>query len=171
MVIMGSGFIVFSIISVLHHLQPGMSNKTASLLLTTIPEFPIQTAIALLLGWWVMNSTRQSVALWVWVLPAIMMLTMLIHGPVAEYGFHSGANVFSHFFGSGCKPRDRCLDQIVFTLPLCTAVGYSLGAAFARSRKKLAWFPLWLLTDGSTCSAACVTISRRNDHCKQASTD
>lgn len=140
-VIMGSGFIVFSIISVLHHWQPGMSNKTASLLLTTIPEFPIQTALALLLGWWLMKSTRQSAALWVWVLPVIVMLIVLIHGPVAEYGFHSGANVFSHFFGSGCKPRDRCLDQIVFTLPFCTAVGYSLGAAFARSQKKVGMVP------------------------------
>lgn len=137
-VIVGSAFIVFSIISVLHHWQPGMSNKTASLILTTIPGFPFQTMIGMLLGWCLMKSTRQSAALWVWVLPAVVMLIALMHGPVAEYGAHGSANVFSHFFGSGCKPGDRCLDQIVFTLPLCTTIAYSLGAAFARPQKKAA---------------------------------
>jgi predicted MFS family arabinose efflux permease len=137
-VIVGSGFIVFSIISVLHHLQPEMSNKTASLILTTIPGFPVQTMIGMLLGGCLMKNTGHRAALWVWVAPAITMLILLMHGPVAEYGIHGSANVFSHFFGNGCKPGDRCLDQIVFTLPLCTTIGYSLGAAFARPQKKAA---------------------------------
>jgi hypothetical protein len=138
-IILGSPIIVFSVTSVLHIWRPEINNHVASRVLTTIPEFPIQTVLAFLFGFWLMKWTGQKVALWVWVLPAIVMLIMLIHGPVA--GFHSGANVFSHFFGSGCKPRDRCPDQIVFTLPLCAALGYSVGAAFARSQKKVGMVP------------------------------
>jgi len=140
-VIVGSAIIVFSVTSVLHIWRPELDNHMASRVLTTIPEFPIQTVLAFLFGFWLMKWTGPKVALWVWVLPAIVMLIMFIHGPVAGYGFHSGANVFGHFFGSGCKPRDRCLDQIVFTLPFCTAVGYSLGAAFAHFQKKVGMVP------------------------------
>jgi hypothetical protein len=135
-VMLGSPIIVFSITSVLHIWAPDINNHTASSVLTTIPEFPIQTMLAFLFGFWLLKWTGQKAALWVWVIPTIGMLILLVHGPVAEYGPRSGANVFSHFFGSGCKPGHRCLDQIIFTLPLCTSVAYSLGAAFARFQKK-----------------------------------
>ena len=131
-----SGIIVFNIGSVLHIWWPDINSHTASRVLTTIPEFPIQTMLAFLFGFWLFKWTGQKEALWVWVIPAIGMLILLVHGPVAEYGLHSGVTVFSHFFGTGCNPRDRCLDQIAFTLPLCTAVGYSLGALLARSQRK-----------------------------------
>jgi hypothetical protein len=132
----GSPIIVFSITAVLHVWRPEITSHTASRVLTTIPEFPIQTMLAFLFGFWLFKWTGQKAALWVWVIPAIGMLILLVHGPVAEYGLHNGANVFSHFFGNGCKPGDRCLDQIIFTLPFCTSVAYSLGAAFARFQKK-----------------------------------
>jgi hypothetical protein len=135
-VMFGSPIIVFSITSVLHIWAPDINNHTASSVLTTISGFPIQTMLASLFGFWLHKWTGQKAALWVWIIPALGMLILLVYGPVAEYGPHSGANVFSHFFGSGCKPEHRCFDQIIFTLPLCTSLAYSLGAAFAGFQKK-----------------------------------
>jgi hypothetical protein len=134
-VIVGVAFVVFSMTSVSHHWQEKIGNNTASLILTGMPGFPgfpIQAAIGLVLGWWLMKRLGQNELLWVWVLPAVVMLIVLIHGPVVQLGNQSSYEAVSHFFGNGCRPQDRCFDQVIFTLPLCTAAAYSLGAAFRK---------------------------------------
>jgi hypothetical protein len=131
-IIVGGAFIVFSMTSILHHWQGSIGSETASLILTGIPGFPIQTAIGLVLGWWLMRRFGQGETLWVWVLPTIVMIIVLIHGPVVQLENQRSYSPLSHFFAHGCRPQDRCFDQVVFTLPLCTAVAYSFGARFGK---------------------------------------
>jgi hypothetical protein len=131
-VIVGAAFIVFSTTSILHHWQVEIGNKTASLILTGMPGFPVQTTMGLVLGWALMKRFEQNTALWVWVLPALVMLAALFHGPVVQLANQSSYDPMSHFFGNGCQPEGRCFDQVVFTLPLYTTASYSLGAAFGK---------------------------------------
>jgi len=47
-------------------------------------------------------------------------------------------NPFWHYFGWGCRPKERCIDQLVITMPFYASVAYSLGArlSFARQAKE-----------------------------------
>jgi hypothetical protein len=129
----GTAFVVFTVTSVIHHWRPDIGNKTASLLLTAVPYFPLQTATSLLLGWWGMKKLVQLEILWVWILPALVMLFALVHGPVIEIGRPTSYTPISHFFGAGCRVKDGCFDQVLFTLPFYTAIAYSVGATIART--------------------------------------
>jgi hypothetical protein len=37
----------------------------------------------------------------------------------------------SHYFGGGCQPKYRCLDQLLVTLSFYSAAAYSIGAGLA----------------------------------------
>ena len=109
-----------------------------SWILTETPYFPVQILLALSLGWLVGRHFRHRSMLWVWVLPFAALCAVVIAFPatgqlaLSQYGNLSSASRFSHFFGWGCQPRNRCLDQVVITLPFYTAIAYSLGAVLAR---------------------------------------
>jgi hypothetical protein len=150
-----SPIIVFSIASILHIWWPDISSHTASRVLTTIPEFPIQTMLAFLFGFWLFKWTGQKAALWVWIIPAIGMLILLVHGPVAEYGIHSGANVFSHFFGTGCKPGTVALIKLYLQCRFALQLPILWALPLLHSRKKLAWFSLLLQPKRTLLSSRC----------------
>ncbi len=86
--------------------------------------FPIQTLFALLASFLIAQHWRQRLMLWVWILPTVIFTGKFI---VAAQNLHLSALV-AHFFGGSCQLRNGCYDQVVFTLPLYTAVAYSLGA-------------------------------------------
>jgi hypothetical protein len=88
--------------------------------------YPVQMLFALLGGFLIARHWRQRSMLWVWILPAA---TLLVGFVVAAHHLSPGDRL-AHFFGSGCQVRSGCFDQLVFTLPLYTAVVYSLGAWF-----------------------------------------
>jgi hypothetical protein len=56
-------------------------------------------------------------------------------GDAASVFDHSAASFSSlrHYFGSGCSVRERCLDQMMFTVPFYTSVAYALGAVLQRT--------------------------------------
>ena len=85
------------------------------------------------------SALRSRTALWVWMLPAILLGL----GTFARSGSY-GAGVFgetltAHFCGSGCAadpdPKE-CRDFFVFTVPSVRTLAYSVGA--------LLWFVLRL---------------------------
>ncbi len=105
-------------------------------ILTGMHCFPAQAATGFLLGWLLVRRTGHRSAQWVWALPALLVLLLVVtNHHVLDFEPASvvlPTFALSHFFGSGCSPRNRCFDQVVVTLPLYAAVAYSLGALTAR---------------------------------------
>jgi hypothetical protein len=68
---------------------------------------------------------------WVWILPAVLLTYVVAEvrtiTPDLTSVLGQSANPFSHYFGWGCQPKNRCLDQILITLPFYSAIAYSLG--------------------------------------------
>jgi hypothetical protein len=101
----------------------GKSHPNASMfwILTGTPYFPIQITLGSLLGWLIGRHFQHRVMMWIWVIPLARLLLEMI----------SRFNV-SNYFGWGCGPWNRCLDQVIYTLPFYVALSYSLGSLLAR---------------------------------------
>jgi hypothetical protein len=94
------------------------------------PYFPVQIAVALLLGWLLSDLFGHDSMLWIWVLPyAWLVYDFVRSSTVLGLTFQAR---FSHFFGWGCRPENHCIDQTGVTLPFYAAVAYSIGALLAR---------------------------------------
>jgi Na+-transporting methylmalonyl-CoA/oxaloacetate decarboxylase beta subunit len=98
-------------------------------ILTETPYFPVQVTLAILLGWSLSMWLRHSAMQWVWVLPLIVLCVGSFVVPGVS-GLSVGARL-AHFFGRGCRPEDRCFDQLVLTMPFYTSAAYSIGAFLA----------------------------------------
>ena len=115
--------------------------------LTENPYYPVQLVVGLVLGW--INGYRLQSRLirWVWLLPfCLLSLAFVALSTVSSLAFQAR---LSHFFGYGCRPEDRCSDQLAITLPFYAATAYSVGAIFAQTlrhsdlgRQRQSWFTL-----------------------------
>jgi hypothetical protein len=114
-------------------------------LLTETPFYPVQIGAGLCFGWILSRRFRNRVMLWVWVIPLLILCYAVIAVPTLtpDMTFSSvlmpgSGSSLSHYFGWGCRPENRCLDQLVITMPFYVSVAYSLGAFMERSiiRKK-----------------------------------
>ena len=129
---------LLALLRLLH--SPLFVPRDAAWLLTELHYFPVQIGVGLYCGWWVSRELHHRSMLWVWILPLLMLCFAVWHGPIlaSDAGSvfdHPAASVYSlrHYFGSGCSVRERCLDQMMFTLPFYTSVAYSLGALIQRT--------------------------------------
>jgi hypothetical protein len=108
-------------------------------LLTNTPYFPMQVVMGMYAGWLLGRRLRHRSMQWSWVLPLIVLCYAVFEIPTISSAFtsvllESGVNQsrWSHYFGWGCRPKDRCFDQLFFTMPFYASVGYSIGALVAR---------------------------------------
>jgi hypothetical protein len=107
-------------------------------ILTETPYFPVQVLFGLFLGWLLARFLPHRSMLWVWIVPLGVLCCAVIAFPwtgqltIPQYAGLSSSSRFAHFFGWGCSPRNRCLDQLMITMPLYSASAYSLGAWLAR---------------------------------------
>lgn len=99
--------------------------------------FPVQIIFGLILGWLVGRALRHRSMVWVWVLPLAILCYSLVTATVlnptsvlARPGVIQSR--FSHYFASGCRPAEHCLDQLLITMPFYSSLAYSMGAALAR---------------------------------------
>jgi hypothetical protein len=108
------------------------------------PYYPIQIALGLYFGWLLSRRLGHRTMIWTWVLPAAILfyavaavptLTPEITSPMIWSGVNQSR--FSHYFGWGCRLKDRCFDQALTTQPFYTAVAYSIGGLWARKSKAL----------------------------------
>jgi hypothetical protein len=90
----------------------------------------VQIIVASLLGWLVSDLFGHESMLWVWVIPFAWLVYDFVRLPTV-LGMTLQARL-SHFFGSGCRPENHCIDQTGVTLPFYAAVAYSIGALLAR---------------------------------------
>jgi hypothetical protein len=100
-------------------------------ILTETPYFPVQIGLGFLWGWLLGRRFRHKSMVWVWILPAVLLTYVVAEvrtiTPDLTSVLGQSANPFSHYFGWGCQPKNRCLDQILITLPFYSAIAYSLG--------------------------------------------
>jgi hypothetical protein len=102
-----------------------------------LPYFPVQIVFALILGWLLGRALRHRSMVWIWVLPLAILCysvaTARVLLPTSVFASPGvGQSRFSHYFGRGCQPADRCLDQLLITMPFYSSLAYSLGAVLAR---------------------------------------
>jgi hypothetical protein len=112
-----------------------VSLRSVHWILTETPFFPVQIALGLFYGWMLWRRFKHHSMLWVWVIPTIILCYAVVAFPTLVPHMTSVLNQtgspFSHYFGWGCQPKDRCFDQLLVTMPFYTATAYSLGAMLA----------------------------------------
>jgi hypothetical protein len=106
--------------------------------LTENPFYPVQIVTGLYFGWLLGRRFHHRSMLWIWILP----LAILIYAFAATPTVSPWASILirpdtvqsrlSYYFGWGCQPRARCLDQLLITMPFYASVAYSFGALLAR---------------------------------------
>jgi len=117
-----------------------LGSRNANWLLTELPYFPVQIGVALWSGFYLSRRFHHASMLWVWVLPFTVLWYAVLNVPSLTpdqipLAFQAGAgqSKLTHYFGSGCNPSNRCVDQVLVTMPFFTSVCYSMGALLARS--------------------------------------
>lgn len=110
-----------------------------SWILSGRPYFPVQITLGILLGWVFGRHLWHRSMIWVWILPfaylcyAVIAIPTLTPGSLApEFQAGVGQSRFSHYFGWGCGPWNRCIDQAAVTVPFYVAAVYSIGGLLAR---------------------------------------
>jgi hypothetical protein len=143
----------FKFLLLLGHSYP---RKTFYSIVSESPYFPIQIIFAVILGWLLGRVFRLRSMAWIWVLPLAILcysVAARVLNPASVLtSFGVGQSWFSHYFGWGCRPADRCLDQLVITMPFYSSLAYSIGVALARktlgfasSQSKAHFRALWIV--------------------------
>ena len=115
------------------------SSGSVHWVLTENPFYPVQIVVGLCFGWMLGRRFNHRSMFWIWILP----LAILIYAFAATPTLSPRTSILalpntvqsrlSYYFGWGCQPRARCLDQLLITMPFYTSVAYSLGALLARN--------------------------------------
>ena len=108
-------------------------------ILTENPFYPVQIVAGLYFGWLLGRRLQHRCMLWIWIFPLAILAYAFAATPlVSQYASvllrpDSVQARVSFYFGWGCQPRERCIDQLLITMPFYTSVAYSLGALLARN--------------------------------------
>jgi hypothetical protein len=107
--------------------------------LTENPFYPMQIVAGLYFGWLLGRRFQHRSMVWIWLLPLAILDYAFVATPVVS----PWASILvrpdtlqsrlSFYFGWGCQPRARCIDQLLITMPFYASVSYSLGALLARN--------------------------------------
>jgi hypothetical protein len=114
------------------------TSHSVSWVLMENPFYPVQIVAGLYFGWLLARLFHHRSMLWIWILPLAILIYAFISTPsVSPWASiltrpNSVQSRFSYYFGWGCKPQVRCLDQLMITMPFYVSVAYSLGALLAR---------------------------------------
>lgn len=108
-------------------------------LLTENPFYPVQISTGLYFGWFLGRRFPHKSMPWVWILPLLVLAYSFLAGPVVSPWAsllirpESLRGRLGFYFGWGCQPRDRCIDQLLLTMPFYASAAYSAGALLARN--------------------------------------
>lgn len=96
-------------------------------ILIETPYYPVQVSVGFAIGIVAFRRLRHRIMEWVWVLPFSILCVYFVSSTL-PIGLR-----LEHFFGWQCRPEQRCLDQLSFTLPFYASASYSLGAFVGKS--------------------------------------
>jgi hypothetical protein len=121
------------------------------------PFYPVHVGLGLFVGWILGGTLRHPQMLWVWIIPLLAVLSMIVGYPLtirapiefATYPpmYHLTFAQFAHLplsnrvaylfgWGTGIQP----FIQVTVTLPFYSAIAYSLGALLARKAVRMPAF-------------------------------
>ena len=134
-----AAFGLFSLFDVLPN-GVGLKPFTHTLhrLLTENPFYPVQILTGLYFGWFLGRRFPHKSMLGVWILPLLVLAYSFLAGPVVSPWAsplirpESLGGRLRFYFGWGCQPRERCIDQLLLTMPFYASAAYSVGALLAR---------------------------------------
>jgi hypothetical protein len=130
------GISVFDIVAIFTNAH---SMRPLHYILTETPYFPVQIALGFWSGWSLGKRVQHKAMIYVWAIPLLILTYAFFSIRSISPGFSSvlthEPSRFSHYFGWGCQPKDRCLDQIMVTMPFYAASAYSLGAWLAFKKR------------------------------------
>ncbi len=99
--------------------------------LTENPFYPVQIVAGLYFGWLLGRRFQHRSMLWIWILPLAIIAYAFAATPVVS----PWASILirpdtlqsrlSFYFGWGCQPRARCIDQLLITMPFYASLSYS----------------------------------------------
>lgn len=102
------------------------------------PYFPVQTVTGFCFGWLLARRLGHRAMIWVWILPTLLLCYAVVAIPtltpdITSSLLWSGTSQswLTHYFGWGCRMKDRCFDQVLITQPFYTATAYAIGARLA----------------------------------------
>jgi hypothetical protein len=109
------------------------------------PYFPIQVGLGCYFGWLLSRRLgHHRLMVWVWIIPGLVLCYAVATRVIAEPAFASAIfrstaiqSSVSHYFGWDCRPKDRCFDQTLVTMPFYISVAYSLGAFLGRTHRPI----------------------------------
>jgi hypothetical protein len=93
------------------------------------PPYPLLMGLGLLIGYISRLRWKGLCTPWVWVLPAVYLLSGIISWLHVGYSLR---DAFHHFFGLDCWPF--CQDQYQRTCPLYSSIAFCLGVVLHRLR-------------------------------------
>jgi hypothetical protein len=128
-----AAILAYSVALTLHPIFPPIGSRTVHWILTETPYFPVQIVVGLLWGFQLGRRYGHKVMFWTWIVPALGIALLILFAPLRPTVV-SGAEITktAHFFGWACLPQNHCFEQVGFTLPLYSAIAYSMGALLAR---------------------------------------
>lgn len=99
------------------------------------PFFLAFLAVGFCLGFWINRWLKSALAKWVWILPLIGCLVLMI-GQI-RYADPGGVlhEIWVDYFGNGNCGGTECLGEVFGTWPLFSAIGYAIGSSLGRKRK------------------------------------
>lgn len=130
-VMISANLVAFFLFAALKPLNASLfADHNVHQLLTALPYFPVQIGLALWYGWSLERRFQHRSMLWVWIIPLVILFFAFVDLPTV-----SSLSVplrLSHFFGWGCRPENRCVDQVVITMPFYSSAAYSTAAFLSR---------------------------------------
>jgi hypothetical protein len=124
-------YLVDMVFGALGHFDSSVSSRSLYWILTETPYFPVQIGLGLYFGWVMGWRLRQKLMVWTWIIPGLILLYAVLAIPTLTPRLTSllgqSSNPFSHYFGWGCQPKNRCLDQVLVTMPFYASFAYSIG--------------------------------------------
>jgi hypothetical protein len=131
-----------SVFRLMEFLGRTQSMRSLHWILTETPYFPVQIALGLYFGWLIGRRFGHRSMKYVWIAPFLLLMYAVIWLPTVTPELTSvllqvrgNQSAISHYFGWGCKLRERCFDQLFVTMPFYTALSYSIGAWFAENHQ------------------------------------
>jgi hypothetical protein len=129
-------FELFDVLTAISPWKPPM--RAVHWVLTENPFYPVQIVAGLYVGWLLGRRFQHKCMLWIWIFPlAILAYAFVATNLNSSVLFHHDSIQarLSFYFGWGCKPRERCIVQLLITMPFYASVAYSLGAFVARTTR------------------------------------
>jgi hypothetical protein len=134
-----AAFGLFELFDLLATISPWKASvRFVHWILTENPFYPVQIVAGLYFGWLLGRRLQHRCMLWIWIFPLAILAYAFAATPlVSPYASvllrpDSVQARVSFYFGWGCQPRERCIDQLLITMPFYASVAYSFGALLAR---------------------------------------